>query len=58
MQREVGEFVSRAVNRRIAFGVHRGPKDAPVKLVRQVETDADALATKEQIDGLLMEEAA
>lgn len=29
---------------RLAFGVHRGPKDAPTKVVRQVESDAQALA--------------
>ena len=29
---------------RLAFGVHRGPQDAPSKIVRQVETDAQALA--------------
>lgn len=29
---------------RLAFGVHRGPQDAPSKIVRQVETEAQALA--------------
>lgn len=29
---------------RLAFGVHRGPQDAPSKIVRQVESDAQALA--------------
>ena len=29
---------------RLAFGVHRGPRDAPMQVVRQVETDAQALA--------------
>lgn len=29
---------------RLAFGVHRGPRDAPAQVVRQVETDAQALA--------------
>jgi hypothetical protein len=28
----------------LAFGVHRGPKDAPAKVVRQIDTDAQALA--------------
>ena len=29
---------------RLAFGVHRGPQDAPSKVVRQVESEAQALA--------------
>lgn len=29
---------------KLAFGVHRGPKDAPAKVVRQIESDAQALA--------------
>lgn len=29
---------------RLAFGVHRAPSDAPAKVLRQVETDAQALA--------------
>lgn len=29
---------------RLAFGVHRGPQDAPSKVVRQVESDSQALA--------------
>jgi hypothetical protein len=28
----------------LAFGVHRGPQDAPAKLLRQIETEAQALA--------------
>lgn len=28
----------------LAFGVHRGPKDAPAKLLRQIESEAQALA--------------
>lgn len=28
----------------LAFGVHRAPKDAPAKLVRQIDTPAQALA--------------
>lgn len=28
----------------LAFGVHRGPTDAPAKVVRQVESEAQALA--------------
>lgn len=28
----------------LAFGVHTGPKDAPAKLLRQIESDAQALA--------------
>lgn len=28
----------------LAFGVHRGPRDAPAKVVRQVESEAQALA--------------
>lgn len=28
----------------LAFGVHRGPTDAPAKVLRQVESDAQALA--------------
>ncbi len=33
---------------RLAFGVHRGPQDAPAKVVRQIETDAQALAVSIQ----------
>lgn len=29
---------------KLAFGVHRGPTDAPAKVLRQVETEAQALA--------------
>lgn len=29
---------------KLAFGVHRGPKQAPAKVLRQVESDAQALA--------------
>jgi hypothetical protein len=29
---------------RLAFGVHNAPKDAPAKVVRQIESDAQALA--------------
>lgn len=29
---------------RLAFGVHRAPKDAPAKVLRQIETEAQALA--------------
>lgn len=29
---------------RLAFGVHRAPQDAPPRVVRQVETEAQALA--------------
>lgn len=28
----------------LAFGVHRAPKDAPAKILRQIESDAMALA--------------
>lgn len=31
-------------NLKLAFGVHRGPTDAPAKILRQIETDAQALA--------------
>lgn len=31
-------------NLRLAFGVHKAPKDAPAKLVRAIESDALALA--------------
>lgn len=31
-------------NLRLAFGVHRGPKDAPAKVLRQVDSEAQALA--------------
>lgn len=29
---------------RLAFGVHRGPTDAPAKLLRQIESEAQAIA--------------
>jgi len=29
---------------RLAFGVHHSPKDAPAKVLRQIETEAQALA--------------
>lgn len=29
---------------RLAFGVHRAPKDAPAKVLRQIENEAQALA--------------
>lgn len=29
---------------KLAFGVHRGPQDAPAKVLRQVESEAQALA--------------
>lgn len=31
-------------NLKLAFGVHRGPTDAPAKIVRQIESEAQALA--------------
>lgn len=31
-------------NLKLAFGVHRGPTDAPAKVVRQIESEAQALA--------------
>lgn len=36
---------------RLAFGVHHAPTDAPAKLVRQVESDAQALAVAMQAGG-------
>lgn len=35
-------------NLKLAFGVHRGPSDAPAKILRQIETDAQALAVSIQ----------
>ena len=29
---------------KLAFGVHRGPQDAPAKVLRQIESEAQALA--------------
>lgn len=36
---------------RLAFGVHRAPTDAPVKVLRQIESDAQALAVAMQAGG-------
>lgn len=36
---------------RLAFGVHHGPQDAPPKLVRQIETDAQAIAVSIKAGG-------
>lgn len=38
-------------NLKLAFGVHRGPVDAPAKLVRQLDSDAQALAVAMQAGG-------
>lgn len=36
---------------RLAFGVHHAPKDAPIKVLRQIESDAQALAVSMQAGG-------
>lgn len=36
---------------RLAFGVHNAPKDAPAKLLRQVDSDAMALAVSMKAGG-------
>lgn len=36
---------------RLAFGVHRGPTDAPVKLLRRVESESQALAVSMRASG-------
>ena len=36
---------------RLAFGVHRSPVDAPAKVLRQVESDAQALAVSMKAGG-------
>ncbi len=36
---------------RLAFGVHRAPADAPAKLLRQIESEAQALAVAMQAGG-------
>lgn len=35
----------------LAFGVHHGPKDAPAKLLRQIESEAQALAVSIRAGG-------
>lgn len=35
----------------LAFGVHHAPKDAPAKVLRQIESDAQALAVSMQAGG-------
>lgn len=35
----------------LAFGVHHAPKDAPAKLLRQIESDAQALAVSMRAGG-------
>lgn len=37
---------------RLAFGVHRGPQDAPAKLLRQIESEAQAIAVSIKASGL------
>ena len=36
---------------KLAFGVHRGPSDAPAKLLRQIETEAQAIAVSMRAGG-------
>ena len=36
---------------KLAWGVHRGPSDAPAKLLRQVDTEAQALAVSIRAGG-------
>lgn len=36
---------------KLAFGVHNGPKNAPAKLLRQIESDAQALAVSIRAGG-------
>ena len=36
---------------RLAFGVHNAPKDAPAKLLRQIESEGQAIAVSMQAGG-------
>ena len=40
---------------RLAFGVHNAPKDAPTKVLRQIESDAQALAVAIRAGGHKLE---
>lgn len=37
---------------RLAFGVHRAPQDAPAKLLRQIDSEAQAIAVSIKASGL------